>query len=83
MPTVSSPPEVISGISFRFGRIMVKGPGQNRSASFSASGGTVAATCSSACISAMCTISGLSAGLPFAAKICRTASGFLASAASP
>ena len=65
--TVSSPPVVSFGtISFLL-NIIVIGPGQNLSISFSAIGGISEASSATSARSAMWTIRGLSDGLPFAA----------------
>ena len=65
--TVARPPVVSSGTQGFFGSTMVRGPGQIASASFHAFSGTVAASASISSAFAMCTISGLSEGLPLAA----------------
>ena len=65
--TVESPPVVSFGIQSAFFMIIVSGPGQNLSASRYASSGTSLQSFFSSAISAICTISGLSEGLPFAA----------------
>ena len=61
----------------------VSGPGQNAAASARAPAGIVRAHRAMASASAKWTITGWSAGRPFAAKIRRTASGFAASAPRP
>ena len=72
IPTVSSPAVTAAGTilvpspAFLQGSIMVSGPGQNALASRSASSGTSRATAESCEYSAICTISGLSEGRPFA-----------------
>ena len=82
MPTVSSPAVTTSGTACFFRHSTVSGPGQKRSMRRSAvSVGSHSA--SSWERSQMCTISGLSAGRPFAAKMARTASAFRASAPRP
>ena len=83
IPTVFNPPDVTIGILSCLGRMMVSGPGQNASASFCASGGNSVAISRTMERSAMCTMSGLSCGRPFASKIRLTACGLSASAARP
>ena len=83
IPTVSSPPLVTNGILSDFGIIIVSGPAQNFSAHFSASTGISVTRGSISSNELICTIKGLSAGLPFAANILRTASSSKAFAPSP
>ena len=83
MPTVSSPPLVTSGILSDLGIIMVNGPGQNLFAHFMAASGTCDAISPIISMLEICTISGLSQGLPLAANIFFTASALKAFAASP
>ena len=80
--TVSIPAVTMSGIAGVFFRTIVSGPGQKASASFSASGVNMAISRAMR-MSHTWTINGSINGLPFAANIFRTASGFVASAASP
>ena len=65
------------------GSTMLTGPGMKASASFTASSDTDEAAKKISSLSAMCTIRGLSEGLPFALKIDDTASAFVASAPRP
>ena len=81
--TVSRPAVVASGIRGSRGRIIVSGPGQNRSANLRALSGTSRTTSLSAGRSAMCTISGLSFGRPLTRKMVSTAAGSRALAARP
>ena len=81
--TVPSPPVMESGTLSFFLRIIVSGPGQNFSASTSALSGTSLAKSYNALTSAICTISGLSEGLPLAAYILAEAFASSASAPSP
>ena len=67
MATVPSPPVMDFGTQSLFFKIMVSGPGQNFSARSFACAVTSQESSSSAFVSAICTISGLSDGLPFAA----------------
>ena len=83
MATVSSPPVVSQGSSGRLGRMIVSGPGQKAFASSTASRGTCAATFSMSSILQICTIRGLSEGLPLAAYIFFEDSGLKASPPSP
>ena len=83
MPTVESPADTTSGMQARFGRISVIGPGQNASISRHAASGTSVTSAPSWSKEAMCTISGLSAGRPFASKMRCTACALSASAPSP
>ena len=81
--TVPSPPVIDSGTMSDFFNIIVRGPGQNLSASLTASSGTSLASLYTASISAIWTISGLSDGLPFAAYIFADAASSSASAPRP
>ena len=65
--TVSNPPVVPYGTISVFSNIIVSGPGQNRLASASTSFEIFLATFSKSSKVAICTINGLSEGLPFAA----------------
>ena len=67
MPTVSSPPVMLSGTAAVRFMMSVIGPGQNAASSFSAISGTSAAMVSSMERSAIWRMSGLSEGRPFAA----------------
>ena len=69
MPTVSSPALTVPGMQSALGRISVIGPGQNASMSFFAACGTARTSGGISSTEATCTISGLSAGRPFASKI--------------
>ena len=82
-PTVSCPPVTTSSARGLRLSTSVSGPGQKAAASARAESGTSRAQSSIALASATCTITGWSAGRPFAAKIARTAASFAASAASP
>jgi len=68
---------------FFAGKISVKGPGQKRSMSFSASGGTAATICASMARSATITAMGLSGLRPLSAPTRSTAAASSASAPSP
>mmetsp|Transcript_19577 Transcript_19577/g.77994 ORF Transcript_19577/g.77994 Transcript_19577/m.77994 type:complete len:214 (+) Transcript_19577:2431-3072(+) len=83
-PAVTSEEIFDVGCSVDKGRTRLRGPGQNFSASKSA-GADIAANPASSRASrlAMCTISGLSAGLPFALNTIATASVLVASAPRP
>ena len=81
--TVFSPAVTSAGMAGAFSRIMVRGPGQKAERSFFARSGTWRTTPGSWERSLMWTMSGLSAGRPFAAKTERAALGFVASAARP
>ena len=81
--TVSSPPVVPYGTASLLGNIMVSGPGQNASISFPAASGISATRGFKSEKSAICAISGLSEGLPFAAYIFFAASSSRALAPSP
>ena len=81
--TVSSPPEVVSGTRADFSRMMVRGPGQNRSASPLASGGTSFTRGGHSSIPWMWTMRGLSEGRPLAAYILPVAAGSRALPARP
>ncbi len=83
IPTVFNPPDVTIGIESCLGRMIVSGPGQYAFASACAAGGKSAAMSCTVSRCAMCTMSGLSCGRPFASKIRATASGLRASAARP
>ena len=67
--TVSKPPVVPYGTHSAFGKIMVKGPGQNRSASSSAASGISLTIPPRSAISAIWRIRGLSEGRPLASYI--------------
>ena len=82
-PTVSSPPVTTSGTSRRLGKTIVSGPGQNRSASRSASGDSARATAVARSADSTCTISGLKAGRPLTANTRSTAAASRALAPSP
>ena len=82
-PTLSWPPVTMSGTLRARGRISVSGPGQNAAASAIAPSGTARAHSASRVVSYRCTMTGWSAGRPFAAKMRRTAAGSRASAPSP
>ena len=75
IPTVSNPPVVRFGTLERRDSTMVSGPGQKRSASKYADWGIFRQYRSSQTGSAICRISGLSCGRPFASKIRATAAG--------
>ncbi|GBU24270.1 hypothetical protein R83H12_00898 [Fibrobacteria bacterium R8-3-H12] len=81
--TVESPPVVKLGTFSFFGSTIVKGPGQNFSASSLAFFGISAARLSSSSISAICAIKGSKKGLSFTAKILATAFSSKALPASP
>ena len=81
--TVSSPPVVSSGIRSDLLRIIVSGPGQKAFASLIAASGTSDATLYRSSTCQICTIRGLSDGLPLAAYIFFEESGFLPSPPSP
>ena len=81
--TLSRPPVVSRGTISAFGRIMVSGPGQYFSARILAPSGISVVIFSNCSSSAMCTISGLSDGLPFAAYIFMEACGSSAFPPSP
>ena len=81
--TVSRPPLVSYGTISDFGSIIVRGPGQNLSASRSALSGRALTSGAHCSTSVMCTISGLSPGLPLASNIFFTATGSRALAARP
>ena len=74
MPTVSSPPDVMSGMRGFFGSTIVSGPGQKAFAQLRASAGISEATSEISARLLMCTMSGLSAGRSFARNIFATAS---------
>ena len=84
MPTVSSPADTASGIRSDFGKMSVMGPGQYAFMSRRAAAG-ISPLMSGGISSTRetWTISGLSPGRPFAAKIVLTASAFRAFAPSP
>ena len=65
--TVSSPPVVTLGTTGLAGTTIVRGPGQKTSASFFMSSVISKVRCSKSSLDDMCTIMGLSEGLPFAA----------------
>ena len=81
--TVSRPPVTAWSTRAAFGTSTVSGPGQHESASIRADSGMDAAHVAMSSTEAICTIRGWSMGLPFAAKIRRTACSFEASPASP
>ena len=66
-PKVESPPVTMSGTCDAFGKMTVMGPGANAVRRCAAAGGTVRATAAAMERSAMCRMSGLSEGRPFAA----------------
>ena len=74
---------MLSGTISFFLRIIVSGPGQKASAAFTAISFTSHESTSKSFLSAICTISGLSEGLPFAAYIFADAFSSRASAPSP
>ena len=81
--TVSSPAVTSYGTSSALLKINVRGPGQNVSISVFASFGTCAHRNFTSLFFAMCRISGLSFGRPFASKIRLTASPSMPFAPSP
>lgn len=82
-PTVFKPAVTSGGISTCLGTITVNGPGKKYAISFWADAGMRAATRRISAMDATCTISGLSAGRPFALKIFRTAAASSAFAPNP
>ena len=82
MPTVSSPAVTTSGTAAFFRHSTVSGPGQKRSISRRAVS-VVSHRASSWRLSQICTISGLSAGRPLAAKMLLTAASSSALAPRP
>ena len=83
MPTVSSPALTAEEMRSDLGRISVIGPGQNASISSFAPSGISRTSGAISSRLATCTISGLSAGRSFAAKMLRTAASLSASAPRP
>ena len=81
--TVDRPAVTASGTISDRSEIIVSGPGQNLSASFSILGSTFLTSGGMASSEATWTISGLSCGLPLAANILPTATGSRAFAARP
>ena len=81
--TVSCPAVTRSGMMALRRRTSVSGPGQKCSASRCASSGQSLVHARASGIPATCTMSGLIAGLPFAAKIRATAAGWVAIAPRP
>ena len=83
IPMLSWPPVTTSFTLSAFGKIKVRGPGQNRAASFSATAGSAdTQRCRYRGLS-RCTMTGWSAGRPFTSNILRTAAGFAALAPRP
>ena len=82
-PTVGSPAVAISGTAPDFGTTSVSGPGQCRRASAPAASGHSRASERAMPIESTCTIIGLVAGRPLAAKILATAPASSALAPSP
>ena len=74
MPTLSCPPVTTSATLGARGRISVSGPGQNAAASLRAPSGTERVHFASCAVSYKWTMTGWSAGRPFAANILLTAS---------
>jgi hypothetical protein len=81
--TVFNPAVTEEGREDFFESKRVRGPGQKRAISVLARGGTSLATLLSIFMSLTCTITGLSCGRPFAAKILATAPAFSAFAPRP
>ncbi len=83
IPTVSRPAVVTYGTKGCFFNTIVKGPGENFSHNKYADSGISTATIFALFASSICTINGLSCGLPFARKIFLTAFALSAFAAKP
>jgi hypothetical protein len=82
-PTVARPAVTSGQIDAAFGTTSVNGPGHHTAARVWAASDQVPAYRLAVSIFATCAMSGLVGGRPLAAKILRTASGFVASAPRP